>query len=500
MDTTQLVQHPEKLFIDGKWIEPSSKSRFEVMDSATEERYLSVAQAQAADVNQAVSAARKAFDSGPWPRMSHRERAGFLRAVADELDKRADRHARIWTSEAGVLFSASKASMTSFSDTYRYYADLAETYPFEEQHRPVAGGEVAFVVREPVGVVGAIIPWNGAPGITAIKAAPALIAGCTIVLKSSPEAPGSAYLLAEACQAAGLPAGVLNIITADRDVSELLVRHPDVDKITFTGSTVAGRRIASICGERMARCTLELGGKSPALVLDDYDLETAAQAIASRAIIMTGQVCFSLTRIIVSRARHDDLVEALSSNFAKVVVGDPFDPQTEMGPLATSAQRARVEGYIARGTAEGARLASGGSRPPHLTRGYFVAPTIFGNVDNASTIAREEIFGPLLSVIPAESEEHALAIANDTEFGLNASVFTNDADRAYRLARRLRSGAIGHNALRREYRLPFGGFKQSGLGREGGPEGMQPYLETKVIIMDAMPPGLDTRTAQVKPN
>jgi acyl-CoA reductase-like NAD-dependent aldehyde dehydrogenase len=260
-----------------------------------------------------------------------------------------------------------------------------------------------------------------------------------------------------------------------------------VDKVTFTGSTAAGRRIASICGERIARCTLELGGKSAAVILDDYDVEQAAKTISGMATFLTGQVCSSLTRIIVDRKRHDDLVEVLSACLSKVKIGDPFDLSTQMGPLAMARQRDRVEGYIQRGKQEGARLASGGGRPAHLNRGYFIEPTVFANVDNRSTLAQEEIFGPVLSVIPADGEEAAIQIANDTLYGLNNSVFTNDIDRAYQTARRLRSGTVGHNSVRSDFGIAFGGFKQSGLGREGGVEGLLPFLEVKTLLMDAMP-------------
>jgi len=347
---------------------------------------------------------------------------------------------------------------------------------------------ISMLVREPVGVVGAIIPWNAPNALLAYKTAAALIAGCTVIAKASPEAPASAYLLAEICEEIGLPAGVFKFVTAEREVSERLVRNPGVDKITFTGSTAAGRRIASICGERIARCTLELGGKSPAIILDDYDVGIAAQSIAQSARFLTGQVCSSLTRLIVSKRRHDDFVDALASRFSQVTVGNPFDASSQMGPLAMARQRDRVEGYIAQGRAEGARLATGGGRPAHLDRGYFIEPTVFADVDNRSTIAREEIFGPVLSVIPADSEEQAIEIANDTVYGLNASVFTNDPERAYAVARRLRAGTVGHNAFKTDFSISFGGFKQSGIGREGGTEGMYPYLEAKTIILDQPAP------------
>lgn len=487
MNAQAPIKHPDLFYIDGKWAKPSSAAKINVMNSGTEELFASVAEAQEADINRAVAAARQAFDRGPWPRMSHAERAGYLRAIATELDKRVEESAQIWTTESGMIHSIAKMRSAGLSGTYNYYAGLADTYPFQERHTPLGGGNVGLLVREPVGVVAAIIPWNGPPGLIAFKCAPALLAGCTIIIKASPEAPGAAYLIAEVCEKIGLPPGVLNILTADRQVSELLVRHPDVDKVTFTGSTAAGRRIASICGERIARCTLELGGKSAAVILDDYDIEKAANTIAGRATFLTGQVCSSLTRIVVPRKRHDAMVEALSESFGKVKVGDPFDPSVQMGPLAMSRQRDRVEGYIEKGKAEGATLATGGGRPAHLNRGYFIEPTVFGNVDNQSTIAREEIFGPVLSVIAAEDEANAVEIANDTIYGLNASVFTNDVERAYATARQLRSGTVGHNSFRTDFSIAFGGFKQSGMGREGGTEGLLPFLEVKTLILDDLP-------------
>jgi betaine-aldehyde dehydrogenase len=486
------IRHPDRFFINGEWAKPSSDAQIHVMDSGTEERFVSVAEAQAADMERAVAAARQAFDKGPWPQLSHAERARYLRAIAAEVRGRAEEIARIWTMESGIIHAASFGSAPAVAQTWDSYAALAESFPFIERHASNNGGEVTMLVREPVGVVAAIVPWNGTPAIIAAKTAPALLSGCTVVLKASPEAPGTAYIMAEICEKVGLPPGVFNVITADREVSELLVRNPGVDKVTFTGSTAAGRKIAAICGERIARCTLELGGKSAAVILDDYDIERAAQRIAGDAVFLTGQVCCSLTRIVVPRSRHDAMVDALSAVFSGIKVGDPFDQATQMGPLAMSRQRDRVESYIAKGQAEGATLAVGGARPAHLNRGYFIEPTVFGNVDNASTIAREEIFGPVLSVIPADSEAHALDIANDTIYGLNNSVFTNDIERAYSVGRRLRSGTVGQNAMRSDFGVAFGGFKQSGLGREGGVEGLHPFLETKTMILDDAPAVLST--------
>lgn len=481
------IQHPDQLFIGGKWVRPSGTTKFDVLNSGTEELYVSVAEAQAGDIAAAVAAAREAFDRGPWPRMSHVERARYMRAIAAELARRADDQASTWVIESGVTHTVAAARSKSVAGVWEYYADLADTFPFQEVHK-AAVANTGLLVREPVGVVAAIIPWNGPLLMLAYKCAPALLAGCTMIVKGSPEAPGAAYLLAEVCEKVGLPPGVINVVIAEREASELLVRDPGVDKVTFTGSTAAGRRIASICGERIARCTLELGGKSAAVILDDYDVAQAAKTISGMATFLTGQVCSSLTRIIVDRTRHDDFVEALSACFRQVKVGDPFDLSTQMGPLATDRQRDRVERYIEVGKQEGAQLVAGGARPKHLNRGYFIEPTVFANVENRSTLAQEEIFGPVLSVIAADGEEAAVEIANDTIYGLNNSVFTNDIGRAYQVARRLRSGTVGHNSMRSDFGIAFGGFKQSGIGREGAREGLLPFLETKTLLMDAMPP------------
>lgn len=484
--TTSQIKHPDKLFINGRWTEPSAAAKIDVFNSTNEEVFLSVAEAQAADIEQAVNAARQAFDSGPWPRMSHAERATYLEKIAAGLMSRADMLADHWSAEAGVLRSMSQFSGASLAQVFSFYAGLANSFQWQEVHQ-AGDGKPALLVREPVGVVAAIVPWN-APGlIMAYKVAPALISGCTVIIKASPEAPSAPYILAEICEEAGLPEGVVNVLTAHREVSELLVRNTAVDKVTFTGSTAAGRRIGGICGERIARCTLELGGKSPAVILDDYDIGLAADSLAASTSLMTGQVCAALSRIIIPKKRHDAFVEALSSALSKVRVGDPFATDTQMGPLSSSIHRDRIERYIAIGKATNARLALGGGRPRDLNRGYFIEPTLFSGVDNNDVIAREEIFGPVVCVIPADDEDQAVEIANDSEFGLNSSVFTNDPNRAYAVARKLRTGTVGINAFKFDFGISFGGFKRSGIGREGGRDGVLPFLEAKTILFEEAP-------------
>jgi aldehyde dehydrogenase (NAD+) len=478
------LKHPDKFFIGGEWIAPSNSETFAVLDCSTEETVAHVAKANSTDMQKAVAAARQAFDTGPWPRMTPQERGVYLEKIAERLEAANDEFARGWAIETGIVYKVAQPRIGLFiSGAFRQYAQMASTFPFTEEHRSVTGN-LAYKVYEPVGVVAEIIPWNGPAGLMAYKTAPALLAGCTLVIKSSPEAPTSAYMFAEICEDIGLPPGVVNVVTADRDVSEELVRNPDVDKITFTGSTGAGRRIAAVAADRIARVTLELGGKSPALVLDDYDIEEAAKTLGTSYFgYNTGQICHSLTRIIVPRAKHDRMVEALSEIARNTVVGDPFDAATISGPLASVRQRETVERFVARGITDGATLAAGGKRPDHLSRGFFFEPTVFANVDNSASIAQEEIFGPVLSVIPADDEASAIRMANDSPFGLNAAVFTNDRDRALHVARQLRSGTVGHNGPRTDFSIGFGGFKQSGVGREGGIEGLTAFMESKTIVM-----------------
>lgn len=482
------VAHPEQLYIGGQWVRASSGRLIDLISPDTEQVVARVAEADAADMDAAVAAARAAFDHGPWPSTPPAERIAAFRRMVAHLQGRVEELARAWTAQMGGLASFAGPMHAGSVMVLEQIAGFAENFAFVEQ-RPSMGAAAGFVVHEPVGVVAAIAPWNGPFGIMANKVAYALLAGCPVIMKPSPETPLEAYIIAEAAEAAGLPPGVVNLVTGHRDASDHLVCNHGVDKVTFTGSTVAGKRIASVCGERIARCTLELGGKSAAIVRDDFPIEIAAKMLAGTITLMSGQVCAMLSRVIVPRARHDELAEAIAAEMKQVVIGHSGDPATQLGPLAMERQRDRVEMYIAEGR-KVADLVTGGARPAHLNRGYFIEPTLFANVPNDSRIAQEEIFGPVLSLIPAEDEEDMIRIANDSQFGLNGSVLTQDVDAAYRIGRRVRAGSFGQNGLRMDFGLPYGGFKQSGIGREGGPEGLLPYLEVKTLLLDGVPSAL----------
>lgn len=483
--TDPQIRHPDRLFIGGAWVPAHSGRMIEQVNPNTEEVFAAVAEADEADMDAAVTAARTAFDHGPWPRMAPADRVAVMRRMSAILHARVDEVARAWTLQMGGLASFAGMMQAGSNMTFDNIITMAEGFAFVEQ-RPTVGAAVGLVAYEPVGVVAAIAPWNGPYGIMLNKVAYALAAGCAVIMKPSPETPLEAYIIAEAAEAAGVPAGIVNLVTGHREASDHLVCNPGIDKVSFTGSTVAGKRIASVCGERIARCTLELGGKSAAIVLDDFPIEAAAKLFAGTITLMSGQVCAMLSRVLVSRARHDELAAAIAAEMAKTVIGHSDDPATQLGPVAMKRQLERIEMYIAEGQ-KTATLVCGGKRPAHLPKGYFIEPTLFANVDNASRIAQEEIFGPVLALIPYDDEEDAIRIANDSNFGLNGSVLTGDADAAYRIARQLRTGAVGQNGLRMDFGLPFGGFKQSGLGREGGLEGLLGYTELKTILIDGMP-------------
>ncbi len=470
-----------KLFIGSKWVQGSALPPLDVVNPATEDVIAQVAQADVADVALAVEAARRAFDDGPWPRMAPAERAARLRIVAQHLRARLPELAEAITLEMGATLKTSTASCAVPPMLFDFYADLIEsTAEIETRHRPVGQ---AYTVMEPVGVVAAIVPWNAPLNLSALKVAPALAAGCSVILKAAPSTPLDALIFARCLEAAGLPEGVVSVLPAGNEAADALVRDPRVDKVTFTGSTAVGRHIAEVCANRVARVALELGGKSAAIILDDMPIEEVVTKLIPASTMLTGQACSALTRVLVPRHRHDEFVEAFAAGLAAVRTGDPFDAATDMGPIAIARQRERVEDYIAIGKSEGARLVTGGRRPAHLERGYFLEPTLFDRVDNDMRIAREEIFGPVVGVIAYEGEDEAVAIANDSEYGLYGSIFTNDDDSVWRIGRRLRTGNVAKNAVIVDRTLPYGGFKQSGVGREGGVEGLRSFQEQKTVYL-----------------
>ena len=470
----------DRLFIGGDLVTPQSDDVIDVVSPVTEERIATAPSSAPEDIDRAVRAARAAFDDGPWPRMSPQERATALEPFGDCLRARIPEIAQLITEEMGSPISFSNHLQAPVPlMLLDYYRKLATTFPFEEDRAGMTGP--ARILREPVGVVGQIVPWNAPLILTMAGLAPALIAGCTVVLKPAPETPLDAYLLAEAAMEARLPAGVLNIVPADRHNSEALVRHPLVDKISFTGSSATGRRVAALCGEQFKRVTLECGGKSPAIILEDADIDSVVPALMPFAIMMSGQHCLAQTRILAHRSRYREVVDAISGAAAELTVGDPRDPATEVGPLVAERQRRRVEDYIASGRADGATITVGGGRPASQPKGWYVEPTIFANVANSMRIAQEEIFGPVLVVIPFDDDNDAVRIANDSRYGLSGSVWSQDPDRAMNIARQVRAGSLTLNGYRIEFGAPFGGYKESGIGREFGPEGLGSFLEHKTI-------------------
>ncbi|MER6831251.1 aldehyde dehydrogenase [Streptosporangium sp. NPDC000563] len=471
-------QH-DTLFIGGDWVAPAGTGVIDVVSPHTEEVVGRVPDGTPADMDRAVAAARQAFDHGPWPRMTMAERAAVVGRLAEIYAARQGEIAELITLEMGSPITFSQlAQAPQPLGMLQYYAELGKTFPVEEE-RPGTFGSVT-VRREPVGVVAAVVPWNVPQFVIMIKLAPALVAGCTVVVKPAPETPLDSYLLAEMIKEAGIPDGVVNIVAAGRETSEYLISHPGVDKVAFTGSTAAGRRIAAICGEQLKRCTLELGGKSAAIILDDCDLPSAMGFLSIASLMNNGQACVAQTRILASRNRYDEVVDAVAAMIRGMPVGDPADPATGIGPMVAKRQQERVENYIRIGIDEGAKPVVGGLERPY-DRGWYVAPTVFAGATNEMRIAREEIFGPVLAVIPYEDEKDAVRIANDSDYGLAGTVWTADTERGMDIARQVRTGTYGVNLFMIENSSPFGGFKGSGLGRELGPEGLSAYLEYKSI-------------------
>ncbi|MCK9284773.1 MAG: aldehyde dehydrogenase [Rhodocyclaceae bacterium] len=471
----------QTFFIDGGWVKPATSNRMDVINATTEEVIGSVPDGSNADIDRAVAAARRAFKEGPWASSTPADRGAALNRLADAVEKRGGQLAKTVSMQNGMPINVSEQLESAFVvGMLRYYGALAAGLQAEES-RPSPMGFTSLVRREPVGVVGAIVPWNFPVALSIMKIGPALAAGCTMVIKPSPGTVLDSYLLAEAAEEAKLPPGVLNWVPGGREVGAYLVSHPGIDKVAFTGSTAAGRIIAQECGKLLRPVSLELGGKSAAIILEDADLNTVLAAIPSASMLNSGQACFSGTRVLAPASRYKEIVDAYAATVSSFTVGDPLDHATVVGPMASAIHRDRVNGYIAKGKTEAKLVAGGGS--PAQSRGWFVQPTVFADVANSATIAQEEIFGPVLSIIKYENEDDAVRIANDSEYGLGGSVWSVDRERAAKLARRIESGTIGINGYMPDMNAPFGGIKASGLGRELGPESIGSYQQYKSIYM-----------------
>ncbi|MFI7575957.1 aldehyde dehydrogenase family protein [Micromonospora sp. NPDC049497] len=463
------------LYLDGRWVTASDGATLPVHNPATEEVVATVPAGTAADVDRAVAAARAAFAG--WAATAPADRAAHLDRLHAALTARADEIGRTIALELGTpLKLATRVQAGLPLTVLRGYVDLAARPPAEE----TVGNSL--VVREPVGVVGAITPWNYPLQQVMAKLAPALAAGCTVVLKPSELTPLASYLLFDAIAEAGFPPGVVNLVTGTGPVvGEAIAAHPDVDMVSFTGSTATGRRISHLAADRIARVALELGGKSANVVLDDADLVAAVKVGVGNAFLNSGQTCTAWTRMLVHRSRYDEALTLAAKAAQAYRLGDPFDPDTRMGPLVSAAQRERVLGHVTRGLADGGRLAAGGPDAPVPDRGWFVAPTVIADVDPDSALAQEEVFGPVLAVIPVDDDDHAVAVANNSRYGLAGAVWSADEERALRVARRMRTGAVDVNGAPFNPLAPFGGYKQSGFGRELGRYGLDEFLQTKAI-------------------
>jgi acyl-CoA reductase-like NAD-dependent aldehyde dehydrogenase len=462
-------------YYDGAWQTPSSADAVDVISSATEEPVARIPRGSAADVERAVASARRAFES--WCLVAVEERAQWLERLAAAMKARVPVVAEAISHEVGTALGYSTKVQVEFPVTMiGMNAKFIRSAKLEEE----LGNSL--VVKEPIGVVGCVTPWNYPLHQVVCKIAPALAAGCTVVLKPAEMAPLSSFMLAEAAHEIGLPPGVLNIVSGPgRVVGEAIVSHPDVDMVSFTGSLQAGRRIASLAGDGIKKVCLELGGKSAFVVLDDAPFEKAIPAGVNNCMQNSGQTCSAWTRMLVPRARHDEAVELARAQLAKLTVGDPFDPATRLGPLASAGQRDSVLGYIEQGKKDGAVVAAGGGRPAHLSRGFFVEPTIFARVTSGMTIAQEEIFGPVLAILPYDTEDEAVTIANDSIYGLAGGVWAGTKERALAVARRLRTGQVDVNGGRFNVLAPFGGYKKSGVGREIGPLALEEFFQLKAI-------------------
>jgi len=480
-----------QLFIGGEFVDSKSKRTFESINPFNQQVVATVARANAEDAQAAISAARKAFDEGPWPRMKREDRSAVLKAISDKINERQKELIALEIADSGSTVRKAREDIYLSARNMNYFSKLAAldlTEPVEGLSKP--GFSKNFIFREPVGVVGAIIPWNFPLKMAVWKLGPALAAGNTVVLKPSELTPCTAMELASIVRDVGVPPGVVNIIPGFGDeAGEHLVRNPRVDKISFTGSTAVGKKIMALAAEHLKKITLECGGKSANIVLEDADLNLAIDGAMYAIFYHQGQCCEAGTRLLLPESIYTEFVERLVAKTKKIKLGDPADPSTDMGPLVSRKQQGRVLGYIAKGTQEGATLATGGQAPlaGNLAGGFFVEPTIFTDVTNTMTIAQEEIFGPVLSVLQYQSEDEAVAIANDSMYGLGGGVWSRDKDRAMKVAEKLRTGTVWINEWHLiSERAPFGGYKQSGIGREFGIDGLKEYTESKHLHVDEL--------------
>ncbi|HVV38504.1 MAG TPA: aldehyde dehydrogenase family protein [Acidimicrobiales bacterium] len=470
------MQVRDKIYIDGAWVPSTGAQTLSVINSSTEEVMGTIPEGTPEDVQKAVAAAKAAFPA--WAATPREERGKYIQRIAEGLGARMGEIAQVVAGELGMPLNLAMLIQAGLpAANWGSIAGVLDSYEFETQ----VGNSL--VVREPVGVVGAITPWNYPLHQITLKVAPALAAGCTVVLKPSEVAPLNAFILAEIIDEVGLPAGVFNLVTGVGPiVGEAIASHPDVDMVSFTGSTRAGKRVAELCAQRVARVALELGGKSANVILPDADLQTAVTDGVGKAFLNSGQTCSALTRMVVPRDKLAE-VERIAVEAAETyTVGDPFGGEAKLGPLVSAAQRERVRSYIQKGIEEGATLLTGGAEAPEgLDKGYYVKPTVFSNVDNKMTIAQEEIFGPVLSIIAYDTEEEAIEIANDTIYGLAGGVWSGDKEHAKQVALQLRTGQVEVNGGSFNLNAPFGGYKQSGLGREAGTFGLEEFLEVKSL-------------------
>jgi acyl-CoA reductase-like NAD-dependent aldehyde dehydrogenase len=484
--STQLpdVLAPGRLFIDGQWVDAASGATFEVMNPARGEQLTDVAEAAAEDVDRAVLAARAAFDAGPWRDMAPRDRARILWGIARGLEQRRDEIMHVETLNNGKPLFESRIDVSMTIETFEYYAGW--TTKIEGETIPVSTGpQFVYTLREPIGVVGAIVPWNFPLNLAGWKVAPALAAGCTVVLKPASETPLTVLLLADIAQKAGLPDGVLNVVPGGgRTAGEAIVRHPEIDKIAFTGSTETGRRIAQLAAETIKPVSLELGGKSANIVFADADLSIAAKGAIGGIFYGKGEVCAAGSRLLVERAAHDEMVNSVAAGAKKLPVGDPFEKSTRIGAIVSEKQMNRVLGYIEKGRQEGAKVVAGGGQAK-VGSGWFVEPTVFDEVTDDMTIAREEIFGPVLATISFEGVDEAIEKANASPYGLAAAVWTRDIKKAHYVAQRLKAGTVWINCYNLyDPAVPFGGYKQSGYGRDLGHHALESYTQTKAVWVD----------------